>query len=211
MKKSIHTSREKVEEGFAKFIPDAFVSYVVDLFLRSRVKFKIVSGRKTKLGDYRPGSNGEKDQITVNGDLNKYAFLITTLHEFAHLLTFKKFRNSVLPHGEEWKREFRVLLLPIIDSDQLPEDIRKALINYLINTKASSCSDHGLQRILMAYDTPKDGLELLERLPKNSTFILDGRRFLKGDLRRKRYLCQELDTNKTFLVNALVRVTPLME
>lgn len=211
MNKTVYTSREKVAEGFAKFIPSPFVSYVVDLFLSSPVKFKIVSGRKTKLGDFRPGRNGEKDRITVNGDLNAFAFLVTTLHEFAHLLTHKKFGNTVLPHGEEWKKEFRSLLLPVIESNDLPKDITRALTNYLINTKASSCSDQGLQRALMAYDLPKDGLEVLERLPKNSTFMLEGKRFVKGVLRRKRFVCQELDTDRTYLVNALARVAPLID
>ena len=51
---------------------------VVEIFLASNVKFKIVNGRKTKLGDFRASASGEKHQITVNGDMNPYSFLITT-------------------------------------------------------------------------------------------------------------------------------------
>jgi predicted SprT family Zn-dependent metalloprotease len=78
--------------------------------------------------------------ITVNGDLNPYSFLITTLHEFAHLHTYLKYGTRVAPHGEEWKNCYRKLLLPIIDSKKLPNDIEKVLMNSLISTKASSCT-----------------------------------------------------------------------
>lgn len=209
MKNERLTRREQVTEAFKKYVPEQFVGIVVDLFLSSAVKFKIVGGRKTKLGDFRAGFSGEKHQITVNGDLNPYSFLITTLHEFAHLNTFNAYQNRVAPHGEEWKTAYRALLLPVIQSGHLPSDIQKALVNSLINTKASSCSDHQLSRVLHSYDKLKDGIELLERLPNNSTFVLNGRHFVKGPLRRKRYVCQEVKTSRSFLVNALAQVYPV--
>jgi hypothetical protein len=70
--------KEQVTEVFKKYLPEAFVEMVVDLFIASTVRFKIVNGRRTKLGDFRAGQNGEKHQISVNGDLNPYSFLITT-------------------------------------------------------------------------------------------------------------------------------------
>lgn len=209
MKNKILTKRDTVTNAFKKYVPEAFVNMVVDLFLTSSVRFKIVGGRKTKLGDFRAGLNGEKHQITVNGDLNPYSFLITTVHEFAHLNTYIIYKNSVAPHGEEWKNSYRKLLLPIIESEHLPDDIRKALIGSLVNTKASSCSDHQLSRVLHTYDKPKEGIEILERLPKNSNFVLDGRQFIKGPLRRKRFVCQEVKTNRAYLVNALAKVYPV--
>lgn len=209
MKKQSITKRDKVTEAYKKYIPEVFVDTVVDLFLQSSVKFKIVAGRKTKLGDFRAGINGEKHQITINGDLNAYSFLITTLHEFAHLNTYNTYQNRVAPHGEEWKVAFRELLLPIINSGHLPPDIQKALVNSLINTKASSCTDHQLSRVLHTYDKPKEGIEILERLPNNSTFALNGRHFVKGPLRRKRFICQEVKTSRSFLVNALAQVYPI--
>jgi len=209
VKKQSLTRKEQVTEAFKKYVPEEFVVVVVDLFMTSTVKFKIVNGRKTKLGDFRAGIGGEKHQITVNGDMNPYSFLITTLHEFAHLNTFNKFQNKVAPHGEEWKNEYRKLLIPIIESGKLPDDIQKALINSLINTKASSCSDHQLSRVLHTYDKQKEGVVILERLPNNSTFALNGRHFIKGPLRRKRYICQEVKTNRSFLVNALAQVNPV--
>jgi len=198
--------REQVKTAFSKYLPSPFVDDVVELFLYNPVRFKIVKGRKTKLGDFRAGINGEKHQITINGDLNPYAFLITTLHEFAHLMTYESFGNSVAPHGNEWKTSFRKLLLPVINSKNLPCDIEEALVGSLISTKASSCTDHNLSRVLHKYDKPKEGIKLLESLPNNAVFTLNGKQFIKGPLRRKRYICQELNSNKSFLVNALAQV-----
>lgn len=209
MEKSILKKREHVKAGFRKFLPDGFEDIVVDLFLSTPVKFKIVPPRKTKLGDFRIGTGMEKPQITVNGDLNPYAFLITTLHEFAHLHTFQQFGNRVNPHGEEWKANFRKLLIPIIDSKKLPKDVEHALVDSLVSIKASSCTDMNLSRILKKYDETKDGIEILERLPKNTIFAFNGREFIKGELRRKRFLCQETISKKMFLVNALAEVYPL--
>ena len=203
------TKREEVVRVFEKYVPTAFVEYVVQLYLTSNVRFKIVGERKSKLGDFRAGRAGEKHQITVNGTLNSYSFLITTLHEFAHLQTYNAHGFRVLPHGNEWKNAFRKLLIPVIEEQSLPDDIRKALVQSLISTRASSCSDHQLSRVLKAYDERKDNTSLLEELPNNTTFALNGKHFVKGPLRRKRYLCEEIHSKRKYLVNALAEVKPV--
>ncbi|MFN5417491.1 MAG: SprT-like domain-containing protein [Flavobacteriia bacterium] len=196
----------KVTEQLKAFLPAGFESMVADLIFNEPVSFKIVKPRNTKLGDFRAGLNGEKHQITVNGNLNKYSFLITTLHEFAHLITYLKFGHRIKPHGEEWKQEYRNLLVPAIDTKLLPSDIVRALVNSLVNTKASSCSDIGLMRVLKNYDEGKEDIVFLESLPNNSIFVLQGKKFIKGELRRKRYLCEDLSTKKKYLVHALSEV-----
>jgi hypothetical protein len=203
------TKRDEVIRVFEKYLPLVFVEYVVQYYLSANVRFKIVGERKSKLGDFRAGRSGEKHQITVNGTLNKYAFLITTLHEFAHLETYNRYGFSVLPHGEEWKNAFRKLLIPVIDEKTLPKDIQNALVKSLISTKASSCSDHQLSRVLKAYDERKENMALLEELPNNTTFALNGKHFVKGPLRRKRFLCEEIHSKRKYLVNALAEVKPV--
>lgn len=208
--KNISKNRQVIFDKLKAYVPPGFENMVVNLLFENPVSFKIVAPRSTKLGDFRAGMNGEKPQITVNGDLNQYAFLITTLHEFAHLKAFIQFGHKIRPHGDEWKTVYRNLLLPAIDSGLLPNDILNALVLSLTNTKASSCSDVNLTRVLRSYDKPKEGIALLESLPKNTTFVLQGKHFIKGELRRKRYLCDEISSNRKYLVHALTEVKPLI-
>ena len=197
--------KQQFYHTLSRFAPDFFVEYLVELILNAKVIFKIVPGRSTKLGDFRVRSEGEKPIITVNGNLNKFAFLITTLHELAHLNTFRQYGIRVAPHGMEWKNAFRALLEPVLLSKQLPNDIEKVLWNTFTNTKASSCSDLNLSRVLKKYDKPSDQTSL-EEIPVASHFSLNGRAFEKGLLRRSRYLCKELNSGKQYLIHALATV-----
>ena len=61
------------------------------------------SERNSRYGDYTAPRNGQNHLITVNHNLNKYAFLITLVHEVAHLVTYNNHRHRVSPHGGEWK------------------------------------------------------------------------------------------------------------
>lgn len=198
--------RVKYTAVLKKYVPLEYVDLVTDLLLKHRVVFKIVKPRKTKLGDFRAGIREEKHQITVNGDLNKYSFLITTLHEFAHLITFEEYGRRAAPHGQEWKDNFTQLLIPMIQIGHLPKTIESALMNSLVNVKASSCTDVNLQRVLLTFDERNDNLKTLESLEKNSIFELDGRLFEKGVLRRTRFMCKEQHGKRYFLVNRLAMV-----
>ena len=203
---------EKFTLALKKFVPEGFESHLAKLILQGQVKFRIVKGRKTKLGDFRYSSQKEIPVITVNGDLNPYAFLITSLHEVAHLHTFNSYGISVAPHGNEWKSEFRNLLLPIINSGKLPSDIHQALVKSLVNTKASSCSDVQLLRVLRNYDkSNKTDVRHLEELKEGETFEINGKRFVKGKLRRSRYLCIEVGSDKPYLIHRLAQITHAYE
>jgi SprT protein len=70
-------------------------------------KLKITKERSTKLGDYTSPRDGLNHTITINHNLNQYSFFITLVHEIAHLHTFNKHRNTVAPHGQEWKQSFQ--------------------------------------------------------------------------------------------------------
>ena len=198
--------KTRYSETLKRFAPEEFVAYLVDTILSSKVLFKIVPGRKSKLGDFRANTQGEIPVITINGDLNPYSFLVTTLHEIAHLRIFNKYGHRVNPHGEEWKNAFRELLIPVLDSKHLPHDLEKALWKSFTNTKASSCSDLNLSRALKKYDKPTlHQTNTLEEIPIHSHFSLNGKVFKKGNLRRSRYLCTDLN-GKQYLVHALATI-----
>lgn len=200
MKKS-----ERYRIILSKYLPEEFVPYIIELLLSHPVKFRISKPRKTKLGDYRHNPSGTPS-ISVNGDLNKYAFLVTTIHEFAHLITFKEYGTKVKPHGKEWQITYSRLMTPVIKSDNLPKELATVLVNSLVRVKASSCSDKNLHRTLMAYDKRDDKLRLLEELEKNSTFMLNGREFTKGNLRRTRFVCLETSSQRAYLISGLAQV-----
>ena len=197
--------KEKYRMVLSKYLPANFIEIVVELLVKHPVKFRVAKPRKTKLGDFRANRDG-LHQITINGDLNPYSFLITTIHEFAHLVTFQEYKGRVKPHGKEWQLTYSKMIYPVIESGDLPKDVSDVLLNSLINVKASSCTDQNLSRVLIKYDKPIQGLILLEELPSKSVFNLSGKNFTKGNLRRTRYVCVDNSNNKRYLISALAQV-----
>jgi len=199
-------SMEQYKAILLKYLPEPSIEQVYSWLREYNIHLKISKKRSSKLGDYRPPQNGKGHQITVNHDLNPYAFLITLVHEIAHLLVWEKYRNKVRAHGNEWKETYRELMIPFFGMDIFPDDIASALSNYLNKSYASSGSDLNLSRTLQKYDS-EPGLTL-ENIEEGRIFSLpNGFTFKKGALNRKRYRCVRMDNNKVYLVNPLVRVT----
>src|SRR5215208_60916 len=164
------------------------------------VHLTVARERKSILGDYRHRTHGKNHRISVNGNLNKYAFLITLLHELAHLLTFEKYGNRVAAHGKEWKVIFGQLLAQFIDKDVFPPDIKRSLMQSLHDPAASSCADEHLMRTLKQYDEHETPLVFVESIPAGALFKThDGRLFRMGEKIRKRFRCEEVKTKKIYL------------
>ncbi len=196
---------EQYKTILQKYIPKSTVDQVYQWLQEYQIHLKISKKRSSKLGDYRSPHKGKGHQITVNHDLNRYAFLITLVHEVAHLIVWEKYRNKVRAHGKEWKETYRELMTPFLGGNIFPEDVEAALINYLGKSYASSGSDLNLSRTLQQYDADP-GLTL-ENIAEGSIFCLpNGKTFKKGPLNRKRYRCISMDNNKVYLVSALIRV-----
>ncbi|MTI20976.1 transcription elongation protein SprT [Fulvivirga sp. RKSG066] len=187
-----------------KHVPEAAVDYCLELWLAHPFNFKLKRPRASKLGDYRYNPNDKSHSISVNLDLNKYSFLVTYLHEVAHLLTYKEFGRKVMPHGKEWKQNFKHVALPLLSNEVFPDPMLRALAKYLKNPKASSCTDPGLYKSLSAYDTePK---LFLSDVKVGEQFVLGNRVFKKQTLRRTRYVCLEVSTGKKYLISKLAQV-----
>tara|TARA_B100000767_G_C19760313_1_gene534859 strand:+ start:1728 stop:2351 length:624 start_codon:yes stop_codon:yes gene_type:complete len=202
-------SSEQLKENLREFIPEGFVTYVSNLLGATNVLFRIVAPRKTKLGDFRiPSNYMSYPQITINNNLNPYAFLITTLHEIAHLHTYLRYNQRVKPHGKEWKFEFQQILRPLLLDAEFPDILKNCLKNTIQNTKAASCSDIALSRALRQFDRQKKGIAL-EEIQAGAHFILNKKSFKKGKLRRTRYLCSELNSGKAYLIHALAEVNSI--
>jgi hypothetical protein len=197
---------EQHQRILQKYLPEAFVDEVVSLILKNPLEFSIVRPRSTKLGDFRYGPSLKRPKITINGNLNPYSFLITTLHELAHYFAHLEYGGRIKAHGKEWQMTYQKLIYPTIESGNLPKDIEDALLKSLVNVKASSCTDLNLMRVLRKYDENVNQTLYLEDLDENAHFEINGKWFSKGKLRRKRYLCYELSTRKNYLVSALAEV-----
>jgi SprT protein len=175
-----------------KYIPEKAVPVIAEWIYKFDFKLRIKKSRATKLGDYRPPVKGENHLITV--------------HEIAHLTNYNKHKNSVKPHGEEWKLHYKLLMQEFLIPDVFPEDVIKALVKYMNNPAASSCSDHSLLRVLKKYDVRQHTV-LLEELPQGSKFVYNSERvFIKGEQVRKRFKCVEVPGNRLYLFNPLTEV-----
>lgn len=202
-------------QALTNYLPDNSFEDVVAYLQTYSVHLTVTQRRSSVLGDYRNASHGQNHRISVNGNLNKYSFLITLLHELAHLLTYEKYKHTVLPHGREWKRIYGELLFVFLQKKIFPNDVEQSLQQSLNNPGASACSEQTLMRILKKYDTDKHHDVLyVEQIELNKYFkTRDGRVFQRGDKRRTRYFCTEIKTGKAYLFNALYEVkattTPL--
>ena len=202
--------REAPIHSLQQFLPDQTYEPVIEYLHRYQVHLTIARERKSILGDYRHRTHRDNHRISVNGNLNPFAFLITLLHELAHLLTYEQFGNKVLSHGQEWKRIYGQLLDQFLKTRVFPEDIHNTLLKSLHNPAASSCAEDDLLRVLRRYDTKKNGDLMVEELPMHALFSTeDNRVFRRGEKLRKRYKCIEVRTGRVFLFSPVYEVTPV--
>ena len=188
------------KEILAKYLPEVSVDYCFELVKINKVNLKIVNERQTRHGDYRRHPSGQH-QITVNNSLNEYRFLITFIHEIAHLVAFEKFGRNIMPHGQEWKHTFQQLMVPLIRPEIFPNQLLPLLARHFKNPKASSDTDTTLSLALKQFDPPSDKNYIFE-IPYGTVFrIKNGRVFKKVALRTKRYECVEIDSGKIYLFN----------
>jgi hypothetical protein len=189
-----------LNETLARYIPEHAVKPVFELIVANQVHLKIVNERQTRHGDYRRGHTG-KHEITVNASLNKYRFLITLIHEIAHLVAFEKFGRNIKPHGDEWKFTFQRLMVPFIRPEIFPGQLLPLLARHFKNPSASSDTDTTLSLALKQYDTQNDKNYIFE-IPYGSVFrIKNGKIFKKLAVRTKRFECIEISSGKTYLFN----------
>ena len=189
-----------MNETLARYIPEHAVKPVFELIVANQVHLKIVNERQTRHGDYRRGHSG-KHEITVNASLNKYRFLITLIHEIAHLVAFEKFGRNIKPHGEEWKFTFQRLMIPFIRPEIFPGQLLPLLARHFKNPSASSDTDTTLSLALKQYDAKNDKNYIFE-IPYGSVFrIKNGKIFKKLAVRTKRFECIEISSGKTYLFN----------
>ena len=200
------------------FLPSGTEPYITGLLARQPCVVRLSRPRRTKLGDHRPPGRGRPlHRISINDDLNPYAFLTTLLHEIAHAATWerherhrRRFARRVRPHGAEWRTEFAGLLEPVVALGVLPADVTAALTRSLARPAAATCSDRGLLLALGRYDRIDPRLVRAEEIAVGGWFRLDnGMVFRAGRTLRTRRQCFAAHGGAEYRVHGLARVEPV--
>ena len=187
---------------FKKYIPHRAYYYITQWINELNIDVQFVNSRKTKLGDYRFRNN--QHFITVNNNLNKYAALITLTHEIAHAFTFAEFGKTIKPHANQWKENFKKLMLNFFDYNIFPDEVLCALSRHLINPSASSTNDEFLSLTLRKYDS-EISLTISE-INYGDEFTYSGKKYIKYQKMRKRIKCLNLDNNRIYLFNPITQI-----
>ena len=201
--------RKKPLQTLDQFIPEGTFDYVFSYLEKYNIKLSITKERKTKYGDYRPPQRGNTHRISVNGNLNSYHFLLTLIHELAHLVAFDTYGFRIQSHGVEWKKTYQDLMAPLLNTTIFPEDLLPAVQLSLDNVKSSSCYDPNLTLALRRYDSKPIGT-LIQDLNNGDIFKApDNKEYRLLNKRRTRYEAEEILTNKRYLFPALYEVEKL--
>jgi SprT protein len=198
---------EKIYSILQAHVPATALPYCCQLWQETPFQLKITRTRQTKVGDFTSKKSIAHPRITLNHELNPYLFVITYIHEVAHLRVHLSHGNRVDPHGDEWKTSFQRLMQPVLNLAIFTEDILLELQRHMINPKASSFADTDLTKVLRRYDKDAAQYATLSDIPEGSIFRFQGRFFKKGKIRRTRVLCHEVKTKRHYLVPADVLVS----
>ncbi|GAB3640544.1 SprT-like domain-containing protein [Spirosoma arcticum] len=197
---------------FDTHLPAASAAYGRKLWQHYGFIFRVVRPRQTRLGDFRVAPKGQT-AITVNTDLNPYAFLITYVHEVAHAHVHQAYRRRQKPHGRAWKSAFQRLMEPLLTDAVFPTFILEPLQTYMADPAATTSANPALMLALRQIDasatnqmTP--GRALLRDVPEGQAFRFAKKTYVRGTLRRTRVVCKEVASGKSYaiLVHALVEI-----
>lgn len=193
-------------QALSSYLPQHSFEKVAPYLVQYKVHLIVTKERKTVLGSYKHAYKHKNHCITVNGNLNKYSFLLTLLHELAHLLTFVQYGSKVQSHGKEWKGIYAGLLKDFLAENIFPEDIVTAVKTSLHNIGASACAEDGLMRVLRKYDPNNEDTALLETLPDGHFFIFNQQVYQKIKKRVKRFECIHVQSKKKYLFSPICEV-----
>jgi len=198
----------------APHLPPAAWPHVAELLRRHPADIRLSRPRRTKLGDHRPPGRGVAGhRISVNTDLNPWAFLTTLVHEVAHAAAWERAGGRRLPpHGPHWQETFAGLLAPLVGDGVFPPDVAAALGRSLARPRAATCSDRELMLALRRHDPPDHARVLVETLADGAVFRLDrGPVFRAGHRLRSRRQCFDCRTGREYRVHGLLLVEVLSD
>ncbi|OWK75002.1 transcription elongation protein SprT [Flavobacteriaceae bacterium JJC] len=189
-------------KNLEKHLPEHTFPFLRKWFGEHYIHIKITRGRNSKLGDYRKMPD-KSHQITINSTLQPQLFFFVLTHELAHLLAFENFGGRISPHGAEWKNTFRTMLLESISI--YSEDLKPIILKFSKSPKANFMSSPDLVRYFHIEDY-EDESSYVEDLNAGDRFIYRKQTYIIEELRKKNYLCENLDNGKKYIFKPLARV-----
>jgi hypothetical protein len=203
---------------FSTYLPAGAVAYCEALQRQYPFCFRLSRPRKTRFGDFRALPD-RTTYITVNADLNPYAFLLTLVHEVAHCAVYHTYRRPGKPHGRTWQSTFQRLMAPLLTEAIFPPDVLAPLQTYLSRPAATTSGHPALRLALDRYDhqgalkcadpgsdsAGNDG-PTLRQLSEGQRFLFRGKTYVRGTLRRTRVVCKEVQSGRSYAILADVAV-----
>ena len=203
---------EKYKRTLGNYLPTNAVDPIFDFIQQHSVHLHITRERHTKLGDYRwPQQRHPFHEISVNGNLNPYFFLWVMLHEMAHLNTREHHGSNVQPHGHEWQEAYRQLILQYMSC--FPDELLPWMRRYCSRIPLSHPVENKIEELLRHHNpnyNPADDLTL-NQLASGTAFRIASKphiHFRAIEKRRTRWICQNLDDGKQYLVAGTAQVIP---
>lgn len=195
----------KEEEILRKYLPEKSVTYCLDFWKTHKIQLLISKPRKSVYGNYlfRNGIH----HISVNGNLNPQAFLMTYLHEVAHLLVRVRYPKTTKPHGPEWKKEFQKVMKPVMTEEIFEPHILLALKEHMQKPGASSCSDPFLHTVLMASGKEDEPSGIpVGNLEQGQMFLFRSHQYEVLFQMRTRISCRKISTGQMYRFQPTAKV-----
>lgn len=195
--------RNKREEWLAGHLPPLAAAPIEDWFEHHNVMLAVSGSRVSKLGDFRPPSQGrQQPKISINSDLTPPLMLLVLLHEMAHKETYDVWQRRVSPHGREWQACYQRLLRS--HSAFFPEEVQGLMAEYTGRLPLNHALGTRIEALLkggspFTVDNLEEGdLFVLKRHPD---IVLE-----LGKRRRTRWECRNTETGDRFLVPGAMEV-----
>ncbi|MFD2936064.1 sprT domain-containing protein [Spirosoma flavum] len=193
-------------DPFTTYFPPIAAPYCRQLWQHYNFNFRVVKPRRTRLGDFRALPHAQT-QITVNANLNPYAFLITYVHEVAHADVNRQYKKRVQPHGNAWQTAFQRLMQPLLTEAVFPETILKPLQRYMAKPAATTYANPALmialrQLDVVVTDAVEENKVLLCNVPEGKAFLFAKKTYIRGTLRRTRVVCKEVSSGRSYAILA---------
>ncbi len=189
---------------FEQYLPPNSINYCCSLSSRYNFNLDLSFNRVSKFGHYKYLPVTKSHTISINKGLSQPLFLITFIHELAHLDVMLHFGRKVKPHGAEWKRTFTTLMLPLLNPTVFDDNLLSLLAKHLKKPKASLSADPALWHLLVSETT--ENSMYLHNIEINQSFIFKNRAFKKIKTRRTKALCYEIKSGNNYLIPLLAKI-----